>query len=326
MLRKGSGDIVVFAPFTRLWCVERFYAALAASDVPFHRCRYVAFVDSDDPALLDAVTAGALALPFAEVVVHCTAWEPPAEFCRSRERRGRHSAMRCASVGLIPDAKYLLLLEDDTLIPPNSWKRLRAGLSKGYDWVCGFEVGRWRCPCPGIWDMSTPGIRRSKDPGKGLEPCDATGVYLVLTTPDVYRALPWDVWDNNYGHDVSITWLLTQKGYKLGVDWSLECIHITEDGDLTCDMWGPTQNPRGLPDFTPVLASYPEAKPLDRFQESGPTRVAVSAEPGRKFNSRVYALGKTVVMDGVTYLKGDLIDHETAVAMSAAGVIGAKIT
>jgi putrescine aminotransferase len=38
--------------------------------------------------------------------------------------------MRCASVGLIPDADYLLLLEDDTTVPANTWKRLKAGLER----------------------------------------------------------------------------------------------------------------------------------------------------------------------------------------------------
>ena len=275
VLREGTGDIAIFVPFTRAWCVDRFFASLAESDVPFHRARFVAYIDHDDGELAQAVSDAALAIPFAEVVIHCSAWPPPAEYERTRERRGRHAAMRCASVGLVPEsAKYLLLLEDDTTVPAKTWKTLRADLGKGYDWVCGFEIGRWRCPCPGIWDMSAPGYRRSATPGKGLEDADATGVYLVLTTPDVYRALPWDVWDNNYGHDVSITWLLKKAGYRIGVDWSLECVHMTESGDLTCSMSEPTVNPRPLPPFAPVLFAHPDVVPFTEFQSCGPERVA----------------------------------------------------
>ena len=323
VLREGSGDIAVFVPFTREWCIERFFDAFDASDVPFERCRLTVYVDHDDADMLSRIERRALATRCSEVVVHCSAWAPPKELALSRERRGRHSAMRTASVGLIPDATYLLLLEDDTLIPPDTWELLSAGLEAGYDWVSGFEVGRWGAPCPGIWDLSKRGIRRSKDPGDGLEDCDATGVYLVLTTPEVYRAVRWDVWDNAYGHDVSITWLLKKAGYRVGVEWRAECIHITETEDLTCDMWGPMQNVKPLSTFKPTLIDYPNVKPLTAFPAHGPKRGRFIHESDTE---QKYRLGIDVVFDGKTYPKGSSVGHSLAVLMSEAGAIKARIT
>ena len=175
--------------------------------------------------------------------------------------------MRCASVGLIPGSKYLLLLEDDTTVPANAWERLTAGLDAGYDWVCGYEVGRWDCPCPGLWRIGDKRIR-SAEPGDGLEQVDATGLYLVLTTPELYRSVPWDVWDNSFGHDVSITWGFTKAGYRLGVDWTLECVHMTESKDWTCAMSGAYDRP--VNPYQPVLNMWPGLEPLTEFQAEGP--------------------------------------------------------
>lgn len=301
--------------------MERFFDSLAESDVPLERCRLVCLVDSADSALIEAVRSRMLALPCPDLLLHVTAWPPPVERCKSRERRGRHAAMRTASVGLIPDANLLLLLEDDTLVPKNAWNRLIKAYSQGYDWISGFEVGRWSCPCPGIWDMSKPGYRRSMMPGSAeVEECDATGVYLVLTRPEVYRARPWDVWDNAYGHDVSITWLLKQDGYRLGVDWTLTCTHITQEGDLTCDMAQESVNPHPMPAFSPRHLDI-DITPLTEFPAEGPAR----GTPRYKQDARKYRLGKDVEMDGDVYRKGTSVDHATAREMYERGLIASVI-
>ena len=169
--------------------------------------------------------------------------------------------MRCASVGLIPDAELLLLLEDDTTVPANAWARLTAALDAGYDWVSGFEVGRWDFRCPGVWRI-TPRRVETPPPGKGVEPVDATGLYLVLTRPDIYRSQKWDVWDNGYGHDVSVTYRMTLAGYRLAVDWDARCIHMTEAGDLDTSEWKLVERPN--PGHTPILHSTPMV-PLHDF-------------------------------------------------------------
>lgn len=306
----------MFAPFTRHWCVERFFDSLAASDVPFERCRFVGYIDSDDGAIVDRVRSRALDLPLAEVVIHCTAWPPPGEFARSRERRGRHSAMRTASVGLLPQgAKYLLLLEDDTTVPEKVWERGTAAMRDGYDWVSGFEVGRWSCPCPGLWHYSDFELTT---PMPGKEPVvevDATGIFCVLTRPEVYASVKWDVWDQEWGHDVSITYAIKQKGYRLCVDWRLECIHMTQDGDLTCDMAIPLK--RRVSGLNMSLQDYPGLAPLDSFAARGP-RLNRRVPTG---DTTFYRFGEDLEYDGIVYPKKTRVPRSVAKLMYEDGLI-----
>jgi len=245
-------------------------------------------------------------------VIHCTAWQPPAEYARSRERRGRHGAMRCASVGLIPqECDWLLLLEDDTTVPAKVWEYSTEAFEKGYDWVSGFEIGRWSCPCPGLWhvrdfELTTP------MPGKQhLEDVDATGIFCVLTKPSTYASVKWDVWDTDWGHDVAITYALKLKGYRLGVDWRLECVHMTQEGDLTCNMARPLTRRAQALDMQ--LQSYPNLEPLMSFASKGPKL--------QRRNRRglvemtYYRFGEDIEFDGVFYPKRTRVPRSVAKRM-----------
>lgn len=300
--------------------------------MPFERCRIVTYVDSDDHAILNAVEKRLKELPFAAIVSHFSAWAPPGEFATGTTRRMRHAAMRCASVGLVPDTKYLLLLEDDTTVPENTWERLSDAVDNhGYDWVSGFETGRWGCQCPGIWRVQAGKRVYTPTPSDGLEDCDATGIYLVLTTPEVYRSKPWDVWDNTYGHDVSIVYDMKRDGRRIGVDWSLECVHMTEKGDLYCKDWVALS--RKITGFNPILMSHPNLEPLTEFQPTGPRRRLPSPrgkalpvnEPAPLPRRKHYQLGVDVTFNGQLYPMGCRIPYELLVAMSEAGVVQAKV-
>jgi hypothetical protein len=238
--------------------------------------------------------------------------------------------MRCASVALIPDADYLLLLEDDTTVPPNTWTRLKAALDDGYEWVCGYEVGRWDCPCPGIWRIDKRRIS-SAEPGTGVEQVDATGIYLVLTTPELYRSAPWDVWDNSYGHDVSITYGYTRDGHKLGVDWTLECVHMTEERDWTVADAGPLT--RSAHTYGPVLYSWPKIAPLTEFQSCGPRLIKEKElhAPKRPTNTplegreRMFMIGKDIEYGGEYYARGSIVPRSVALSMFDAGLIKTRV-
>lgn len=304
-LREGASDVTVFCPITRGWCVDRFFDALGASDVPFDRALMVAYVDSDDEALLASVSERALALPFAAVVVHFSAWRPPGEYDNASRRRTRHAAMRCASAGLMPPDGELLLLEDDTLVPPDVWALLSAARSR-FDWVSGFEVGRWSVTAPGVWRIAD-GMMLSPRPGRGTEGVSATGIYCVLTTTALYRLVRWDDWDDAYGHDVSCTYALTNAGYRLGVEWRCRCVHMTEKGDLTCDM--------------AVTYSRPVAGP-PRRRVPLPIGEVLETGDGMTSSDRIYYAPHRIVVGGVIkYGKKAPMPWDEAVALARAGII-----
>lgn len=300
--RRKKARYVVLAPFSRWYPIARFFESLAASDVPFADCEFVGYVDHDEREMADAVARLASELPFARVTVHFTGLPPVNIGKDTTAQRKRQAMMRAHTFDFIrDDADLLLLLEDDTTVPADTWRKLTAMLADGYDWASGFEVGRWAIPCAGIWRIE-PKLREAMMPKDGVEDCDATGVYLVLTTPAVYKARPWDVYDNRWGQDVTVTHLLKQDGYRMGVDWSLECVHMGPDRDWLCSEVVPHRSK--MPPMNPHHFSVPEPPPADR---------------------REYCLAVDVNYAGKTWVRGTKVSHDTARLMSLAGAIKAVI-
>lgn len=300
--RRKKARHVILAPFSRAYPVTRFFESLRASDVPLELCEFVAYIDHDDAALIALVTAEAQALPCPRVTIHVTETPPPDDSAGTTPRRKRQALMRAHTFDFIrDDAELLLLLEDDTTVPADTWAKLTAMHADSYDWASGFEVGRWACPCAGIWRIEKTQLD-SMMPTGGVEDCDATGVFLVLTTPAVYKARPWDVYDNRWGQDVTVTHLLKRDGYRLGVDWSLQCIHMGPDRDWLCSEV--VQLRRRLPALNPHHYLEPEPSPVI---------------------ARTYRLGVDVEWGGKTFKRGSKVDHATARLMSLAGAIKATI-
>lgn len=220
--------LTVFCPFTRAWAVAPFFDALAASDVP--RDEFVAYIDSDDAALADAVEERATALGFM-VRVAISGVAPPGESDHA-ERRRRHVAMRNASKSLVGDGP-LLLLEDDTLIPPDTYAHLAETL-RDCAWASGVEVGRWGRRPVGAWHVESNGViatvtslmRGDRD----AEAIDAGGFFCALTTGSVYRVLRFS--DLGIGLDIAATLGLSRAGYRLMVDWRVACAHLVVDGSI----------------------------------------------------------------------------------------------
>ena len=238
-------SLTVFCPFTRAWAVGPFFDALAASDVP--RGVFVAYVDSDTASLARAVTERATALGFT-VRDHITGMTPPRE--RSRhERRRRHLLMRAASRALVGDGP-LLLLEDDTLIPPDTFAHLSEARGR-CDWATGAEVGRWDRRPVGAWHIEAQGrlaTVTSLMPSPEPEAIDAGGFYCALTTGAVYRTLDFSRWNGPMPLDIAATWGLTLAGHRLMIDWRVPCDHLMPDGSrITLADAAPYSMPVTLP-------------------------------------------------------------------------------
>ena len=314
--RNGKAKHSVLAVISRAYPLDRFFDSIAASDIPFADCRFIAYVDSDDADLIATVKSRATAIPFAAVTLHVTD-QPPFHATSPTEHltvAKKHGKVRVDTVGLIPKTTdKLLLLEDDTAIPPDSWAKLSAMLEDGYDWASGFEVSRWQKPCAGIWRITENQIAAMM-PTDHPEDVDATGLYLVMTTLPVYAAGRWDEFDPRYGQDVSVTFLLTLAGYRLGVDWSLECVHMGPDRDWLCS--------QVVPFVRPATAIEPQH--IDVMVDVAPA-LYIGTTP-RPLKTKALVMGKEVVMDGVTYPKGIRVTLETARQMAAAGLITADLS
>jgi hypothetical protein len=294
-------DLTVFCPFTRLWAVRPFFDALLASDVP-REARFVGFVDSNEPGLAEVVSARAAG--FAEVKIVRSGRAAPYDGS-PRIRRPRHALMREASRSLVGDGPLLLLLEDDTLIPADAFARLSETKAL-CDWAIGAEVGRWgRHRPPGVWKFQLhkgrPVRKEALMPGRvKVEEADATGFYCVLTEGSVYRSMEFLTWNETLGHDVHCTWRLKQAGYRLMVDWRVECVHMGQDG------------PVYVREATPYSVGLPGNVDIRlRRVEVGEQRKGVLRYP--------IAIGVDCELEGRHYPKGTRVDHETALALKATG-------
>lgn len=156
-------------------------------------------------------------------------------------RRTRISDVHNELKTYIKNCKYVLGLEDDTILHSKSLKYLlddfleqpNAGL------ISGVELGRWGKPYVGAWkadDIYEPRLIESLMPpddiqmlrdGKYLESLDAGGLYCFMSKKDIYTSHDFKPFQNNgMGPDADYGITLRQLGYSNFVDWRIKCVHL----------------------------------------------------------------------------------------------------
>lgn len=139
----------------------------------------------------------------------------------------------------ITNAKYIFMLEDDTIVPNNTLEKLLNdySLHPFAGVISGVELGRWGVTYAGIWkadDVYEPKEIRSLSIGTGTEEVDATGFYACLTKAEIYMAHDFKPFEHNdLGPDVDYGIELRRQGYKNYVNWGVQCIHKREDMDIS---------------------------------------------------------------------------------------------
>ena len=139
----------------------------------------------------------------------------------------------------IYSAKYLFLIEDDTIVRTDALKKM-LDLYSVYPhagFISGVQLGRWGFTTAGIWKVkNNPYDIQSIEsvmPGQGVEEIDAAGLYCCLTKFDVYKKFDFKPYDDILGPDVAYGIWLRQQGYKNYVDWSITTRHLTKQGEIT---------------------------------------------------------------------------------------------
>lgn len=146
-------------------------------------------------------------------------------------RRNRITKIHNFAKQYVNKADYVLLTEDDTVIPPNALNALREALNgvRGAVFAEGVEVGRWGIPYIGAWkynDIYNPtSVTSLEYKSSGIEEIDAGGFYCSLIKADVYLNHEFHVYES-LGPDISMGLELRQMGYKLLVNWSVPCKHF----------------------------------------------------------------------------------------------------
>ena len=162
-------------------------------------------------------------------------------------RRKRITAIHNFAKEQVGIADYVLLTEDDTIIPPNTLKTLYRAISMepGIAYAEGVEVGRWGIPYVGVWrfdDIYEPqSVRSLKFGGNGIEYIDAGGFYCSLIRADLYKLHEFECYES-LGPDISMGLRLRQQGWQCVVDWSLVCKHLNLDKSGNKEVLTPDDN------------------------------------------------------------------------------------
>lgn len=153
-------------------------------------------------------------------------------------RRHRIAAIHNELKTILNPCEFVFLLEDDTLIPNNTFLKLqkhyRSNPYAGF--ISGVEIGRWGLSYIGGWTVDDPyninSICSIQD-GNDFSPVDASGIYCLMTTYANYRSHDFKPYDNILGPDFDFGISMRQAGYKNYIDKSIKCTHMTQKEDIT---------------------------------------------------------------------------------------------
>lgn len=150
-----------------------------------------------------------------------------------------HNTFKKYMAGDFGAIDFVMGIEDDTLIPLDALKKLKQDYSihpfAGF--IEAVELGRWGIPYVGAWkvdDIYTPTKIESLMPSSGLTQVDAGGFYCFMTTIDNYMMHHYKPFGNNdLGPDMEFGIALRQQGLENYIDWSINCIHKSKEGDIS---------------------------------------------------------------------------------------------
>ncbi len=231
----------IFVPFTRPRIVDDFLAMFEKIDIDWATTEIIFYNDTDSEELRDKLAGFAKSHEFCRLSLpmsHQPSLDELGDQNHANRRRERVIAMRHKAQEFIGDTKYLFCLEDDTFVPPQAFKRLRALLDADpqVGLASGVEAGRWAYKHIGAWHMEPVDEpqRVSSLPyqEEGITEAEGTGMYCYVTYTDLYKEATFRNEAEPLGPDVLYGLDLRRKGHKVLVDWSVACEHRSVNGSL----------------------------------------------------------------------------------------------
>lgn len=170
-------------------------------------------------------------------------------------RRIRIAQIKEMSKQLIGNSQYVFGLEDDTLCPPDTLKKLVRFMDAVHEaaLIEGAEVNRWGFKVMGAWkvDNVQQPTKIATMPYKptGYDEIDGAGMYCYLTRTKLYKDAHYHNEQSPFGVDVNYGFDLRKAGWKCFIDWSIKCEHYY--------LKGLVDKPRVLvPDETVAVAEW----------------------------------------------------------------------
>jgi hypothetical protein len=224
----------IILPISREQHLLKVFASLELLECDRERTSLLAFVDGEADLFLTARNLVEQS-KFADRL--CVQGNIPGE---RREfsintRRRRIAAVQNACRDLVQPCDYVLLTEDDTVMPHDTLSKLIADhLSHPHaGLVTGVQYGRWGINHLGLWsvdDPYEPTKIESLMPGSEVMEVDGAGLYACLMRYDLYVKHEFKPFGDALGPDFEVGISLRRLGYKNYADFDVWVDHFKPDG------------------------------------------------------------------------------------------------
>lgn len=226
-------------PISRPDYLHRIFAQLDMMECDATQTNLLCYVDGDQ-VLLEKARRFVIESKFKEkLCIYRRKGAPSANHIRQRRQRiaDIHNELK----EIVGKCDYVFLMEDDTLFPLTTLKRLLflysqmpfAGL------ITGVQIGRWGYTVPGVWRVDNPyNVQRVNSmlpavpPIDPFQEIDAAGLYCTLTKTEFYKSVDFKPFDSILGPDVTYGIELRKQGYRNYIDWNIHTSHLTKRGAI----------------------------------------------------------------------------------------------
>lgn len=232
--------VTIFMPVSRRDHLPRVFASLELLDCQAENTNLLVVVDGDNNLFIEVRNMVEMSRFGQRLCLQFKSKHTLKQY-GIQERRLRISDIHNFAKQHIQDCEYVFGLEDDTIIPPDTLRKLlrNYGIYPFAGFIEGIEMGRWGIPYIGAWtvdDVYNPQKIESTPLKKGIHEIDSGGFYCFITKRDFYVSHNFKPYgengSNDLGPDVDYGITLRKMGLLNYADYSIKCAHKKGDGEL----------------------------------------------------------------------------------------------
>lgn len=234
-----KADVTFFSLISQDRTLDLYFDGIEKIDMPREKMHYIVIIDSKNEKILEYVKNRVKDYKFLTTKIYFTNEQDKYEETNFRTRAERIT--RNLKYALNEADKfnnrtpYIFMIEDDTLVPKNAFKKLWAMIKKDEKiaYVSGIETskcGDRHLGCCYLHTDESGDITHRvlpKPKKTGVESFDGGGWYCWIGRVDIIKKMSYNIIDDGryLGPDTLMVYELKQKGYKALFDWSIACQH-----------------------------------------------------------------------------------------------------
>lgn len=238
-LKPKKAEVTFFTLIAQDRTLDAYFDCVHKLEMPKEKIHWIIYIDSNDLELLDKVKAKAKEFKFLTTKIYFANKKDKYENKNFTERADqitgnlKRMVNECAKFNNY--TPYFFMLEDDTLCPPDAFKKLWKLIKKDEKvvYASGVEISKCNDRHLGVGylkedDEGNINWRLMPKPKKrGIESFDSGGWYCWIGKTDVIRTHKFRIIEDGrfLGPDTLMVFDLKKRGFKCLTDWSVSCKH-----------------------------------------------------------------------------------------------------